>query len=217
MEALAEVWPVGEERLRSHLARFLFKGDDVHARVGVLSGGERARLALARLLAEAPNLLVLDEPTNHLDIAAQEALEDVLLGYEGTLLFVSHDRRLISKLAKELWVLEAGAVSVFSATYEEWEAARVATERAAKEERAAVRSAPKAPRPPQPRNKPREEEQAAKRVAQAEERLKAIEQQLAAASEGRDIEAIAKLGGEYRTAQGEVERAMSEWEKAASG
>ena len=88
--------------------------------VSVLSGGERTRLALARLLLKEPNFLVLDEPTTHLDISSREALEQVLLQYEGALLFVSHDRALISLLATRLLIVEDGRMSLFSGTFEEW-------------------------------------------------------------------------------------------------
>ena len=105
---------------RSYLARFLFQGEDVFRQVGDCSGGERSRLALARLLVHEPNLLILDEPTTHLDIPSREALEQVLLAYEGTLLFVSHDRQFASLLAQELWVVEDGELQQFLGTFEEW-------------------------------------------------------------------------------------------------
>src|SRR5207247_4586407 len=85
--------------------------------VGVVSGGERSRLALARLAARHANLLVLDEPTNHLDLLAREQLEAVLDGFEGALLFVSHDRYFIDKLATEIWPIEAGVLKRFEGNW----------------------------------------------------------------------------------------------------
>ena len=103
IDALRNATGLGEQDARGLLARFLFRGDDVFRSVGVLSGGERSRLALARLSAREANLLVLDEPTNHLDLGAREQLESVLSTFEGCLLFVSHDRYFIDKLATEIW------------------------------------------------------------------------------------------------------------------
>ena len=103
LDSLRDATGLGDQEARGLLARFLFRGDDVFRAVGVLSGGERSRLALARLSAREANLLVLDEPTNHLDLAAREQLEAVLSGFEGCLLFVSHDRYFIDKLAGEIW------------------------------------------------------------------------------------------------------------------
>ena len=102
---------------RDHLARFLFRGEDVFKSVGVLSGGERSRLALARLAALHANLLVLDEPTNHLDLLAREQLETVLQAFEGALLFVSHDRYFIDKLASEIWPIEQGVLKRFEGNW----------------------------------------------------------------------------------------------------
>src|SRR5207245_4512850 len=102
---------------RDHLARFLFRGEDVFKSVGVLSGGERSRLALARLAALHANLLVLDEPTIHLDLLAREQLETVLEAFEGALLFVSHDRYFIDKLATEIWPIEGGLLKRFEGNW----------------------------------------------------------------------------------------------------
>src|SRR5712691_290510 len=102
---------------RDHLARFLFRGEDVFKSVGVLSGGERSRLALARLAPRHANLLVLDEPTNHLDLLAREQLETVLQAFEGALLFVSHDRYFIDKLATEIWPIESGVLKRFEGNW----------------------------------------------------------------------------------------------------
>ena len=93
---------------RSYLAQYLFRGEDVFKPVSALSGGERARLALAILALEGLNFLLLDEPTNHLDIPAREALQEVLENFSGTILLVSHDRYLIDRLATQIWELRDG-------------------------------------------------------------------------------------------------------------
>ncbi len=98
-------------RARDYLAKFLFTGDDVFKQVGVLSGGERGRVALAKLALQGANLLLLDEPTNHLDIPAQEILEAVLADFPGTILLVSHDRYLIDALATQIWSVRVGSGS----------------------------------------------------------------------------------------------------------
>ncbi|HEY8416921.1 MAG TPA: ATP-binding cassette domain-containing protein, partial [Limnochordales bacterium] len=114
------------EEARRHLARFLFFDDDVLAPVGRLSGGERARVALARLILREPNLLLLDEPTNHLDIAARTALEAALSEYEGTLIAVSHDRYFLDTVCESLWVVEDGQVRPFDGNYSAYAAWRQA-------------------------------------------------------------------------------------------
>jgi ATP-binding cassette subfamily F protein 3 len=108
--------------LRSYLAMFLFSGEDVFKKVESLSGGEKSRLALAKLIYEGPALLALDEPTNHLDIASREALESALLEYPGTILFVTHDRYLARKIATHLMYIEDQRAYTFDrlSAFEEW-------------------------------------------------------------------------------------------------
>jgi ATP-binding cassette subfamily F protein 3 len=108
--------------LRSYLAQFLFSGEDVFKKVGSLSGGEKSRLTLAKIIYASPQLLALDEPTNHLDIASREALEAALAEYPGTILFVTHDRYLVQKIASHLIYIEEGRARVFDrlSAFEEW-------------------------------------------------------------------------------------------------
>ena len=109
-----------ELELRTLLGCFLFSGDDVEKKIKVLSGGEKARVALAKTIAGKANFLILDEPTNHLDIHSCELLAEALNKYEGTYILVSHDRFFISKTANKIWEIENGKIKVFKGTYEEW-------------------------------------------------------------------------------------------------
>jgi ATP-binding cassette subfamily F protein 3 len=109
-----------DQVLRDMLAALLFRGEDVHKQMGMLSGGERARVALAQLLLDRPNVLLLDEPTNHLDIASREALENALEGFAGTILCVSHDRYFLDKTVKRLLVLQPPDVTSFGGSYSAW-------------------------------------------------------------------------------------------------
>lgn len=109
-----------ELELRQLLGCFLFSGDDVFKKIKVLSGGEKARVALAKTIAMKGNFLLLDEPTNHLDMQSVEMLIDALKKYEGTLILVSHDRYFISKTANKIWHIEEGKIKEFIGTYDEW-------------------------------------------------------------------------------------------------
>lgn len=121
---LEELWSEYEDRtqteIRNTLALFLFRGDDIEKKVSVLSGGEKARLTLAKLILSKMNVLILDEPTNHLDIPSREALESALLAFDGTIIAVSHDRYFIGKLANRIFDLTAHTLFDFRGTYEEY-------------------------------------------------------------------------------------------------
>ncbi|MFI5175436.1 MAG: ABC-F family ATP-binding cassette domain-containing protein [Terriglobia bacterium] len=106
--------------LRSFAARILFKGDEVFQHIESLSGGEKSRLSLAKLICQHPNFLLLDEPTNHLDIASREALEEALTEYDGTLLVATHDRYLLEQLVSRLLVFEDGRMTLFEGKYSEF-------------------------------------------------------------------------------------------------
>jgi ATP-binding cassette subfamily F protein 3 len=109
-----------ETELRSLLGCFLFSEDDVFKKIGVLSGGERGRYALLRLLLHPANFLLLDEPTNHLDMRAKDVLLEALMKYTGTVVFVSHDRYFIDNLATRVFEVGGGAVEIFPGNYEDY-------------------------------------------------------------------------------------------------
>ena len=109
-----------EQELRNLLGCFLFGGDDTDKKIRVLSGGEKARVALAKTIVSKANFLLLDEPTNHLDMHSVELLADALSKYEGTYIFVSHDRYFISKAANKIWEIVDGVIKEFKGGYEEW-------------------------------------------------------------------------------------------------
>lgn len=128
IQELRRVAPLADNgELRSFLARFLFFGEDVFKLVGDLSGGEKGRLALAKLIYSQKNVLILDEPTNHLDIPAREALEAALDEYDGTIITVSHDRFFLDKIATQILAFEENGVEVFDGNYtgyHDWKAAK---------------------------------------------------------------------------------------------
>jgi ATP-binding cassette subfamily F protein 3 len=128
------------QELRDVLALMLFRGDDANKKIGMLSGGERARVRLAQLLLDKPNVLVLDEPTNHLDIASREALEGAMAGFEGTMICVSHDRYFLDKVVKRMFVVKPPDLEQFDGNYSQWhakeeEAAALASARADEKEK----------------------------------------------------------------------------------
>ena len=115
-------------QIRNILGSFLFSGDDAFKKIKVLSGGEKGRLQLCKILKQGPNLLLLDEPTNHMDIVGKESLENILKEYKGTLIFVSHDRYFVNKIADSLLIFEKNKVTYFNGNYEEYTRKRMEQE-----------------------------------------------------------------------------------------
>jgi len=201
---------------RSFLARFLFGGDDVFKPIAVLSGGERSRVALAKLVLQRANFLLLDEPTNHLDIASQEVLQAVLDEFGGTVLLVTHDRYLVDRLATQLWIIDGNRriLKVFQGTWDEYVAVRDQEKEAA--EARPVRekwSADQRQARRQGQRARREAEARQQRVAQLEAEiqrleaeLEALQGEIAAASEAQQSMRLHELGTLY----GEIERQLQQ-------
>ncbi len=210
LESLLDAKEMPYEEARSYLARFLFQGEDVFRQVGSCSGGERSRLALARLLVTEPNILILDEPTTHLDIPSREALEKVLLAYHGTLLFVSHDRQFASLLAQELWVVDQGALHRFAGTFESWLQSVKESEQeisTPRKLRVPRRRPPQVKKPPSPAL----DERLIRIIDGLENRLAEIQLELEKASEQRDVEMISRIGLEYDRTKAELDEKMAQW------
>ena len=131
-DVINDLRPTWDRRMvQGHLGRFGFSGDEVQRRADTLSGGERARIALAMLMLSRANLLILDEPTNHLDVESIEALEDAIDQYEGSVLLVSHDRELLRALTTRVWVLHERHVTDFDGNFGEWESVSAERQHAA--------------------------------------------------------------------------------------
>ncbi len=219
--ALQELWDAyprkTETEIRSAMAAFLFRGDEVYKTIGVMSGGERARLLLLKLMLAGDNLLLLDEPTNHLDIASREALEEALASYDGTILAVSHDRYFINRMATRVVQLMPDGLTDGGNNYDAYTAAR---------ERAA--SAPTvAPKPVKENDyKRRKERESTMRrlqtaVRRAEERIAVLEGEIASLNEqltnptvAADYARLTALTDEIAAKTLELEDTMTAWEQA---
>ena len=207
------------DEARHLLGRFLFSGDEVFKRVGALSGGELSRLALASLTIKGANFLLLDEPTSHLDVASQEILQSVLLGFNGTLLFVSHDRYLIDALATHIWELQDGRLRTFEGNYSAYIQERESQPEidVVSETSGPVRQ--RETRRQRERDIQRVARKRAKRLSAVEEEIERIERRLASmpslielASAAQDVERVESLGVAYQHLQTVLEEQLREWE-----
>ena len=209
----------GDFEARSALGAFLFSGEDVFKTVDMLSGGERVRLALCKLFRTHPNFLVLDEPTNHMDIPSKEALEDMLSDYEGTLLFVSHDRYFIKKLADSLLVFENGGVKYFEHGYEQYENS-LSDQPKPHEEKTAETVKPQKKTYTTPAKEKARRERAVKKaeekIALLEEKINGIKEELAFPENASDYLRLSELSDELHSAEDKLDAAMTEWEKLAA-
>jgi ATP-binding cassette subfamily F protein 3 len=210
---------------RQYLGKFLFSGDDAFKKVEVLSGGERGRLALAKLALLETNLLLLDEPTNHLDIPSQEILEQVLEAYAGTILLVTHDRYLVDALATQIWEIggqTSEVLTVFNGTYSQMKEERERLAALAAAEDSGVRSLPTSEsaskaRRPESSESARIERRKKSQIQDLENQVAALEAKLAEI--GRKLEnravdpaEIVKLGKEYQSVQRQMDEKLAEWE-----
>jgi len=234
-ELINELRPAwGRGAIQGHLGRFGFSGDSVLRKTATLSGGERARVALAMVMLSGANLLLFDEPTNHLDVESIEALEDAIEGYDGTVILVSHDRALLRALTSRVWVLHEGRISDFPGGFAEWET--VSTERAhaaavASAEEEALRRVHERKQTRRVEDGRKQEksarrsaqqvvEKAEARVTKGESRVAAIRAQLEDPALYGTPEGTARartLGAELETARAELEAALREWETASEG
>ena len=217
--------------VQGHLGRFGFSGDSVLRSAGSLSGGERARMALALMMLENANLLVFDEPTNHLDVESIEALEDAIEDFDGTVLLVSHDRALLRALVTRVWVLHDRRITDFPGTFGEWEVASEERMHAARvtaaEEEASRRVRERKQTRAEPARAPANAGRAARRELEEAEALVAATEQRVAAITGRledpalytrdggPAEAV-RLGRELEEARGALEEAFVRWERASA-
>ena len=212
-----------QQELRGYLARYLFTGEEVFKPVNVLSGGERGRLALAKLALSDANLLLLDEPTNHLDIPSQEALQAVLSEYAGTILLVSHDRYLINALATQIWEIDVQeeGLEVFQGNYQEYQSAREAMSDEGHEEDEEARAAQyRAQKQAKNRALARERRRKA-RLQEVEQRITELEKELEnlstrLADPPQDPGKVHQLGKSYDAAEEELQDLMGEWEDLLS-
>jgi len=224
IDSLMPAWLPGQ--IRDYLGKYLFSGDDVYKQVKMLSGGERGRLALAKLALQDTNLLLLDEPTNHLDIPSQEILQAVLDEYPGTILLVTHDRYLVDAIATQIWEISAETpdgsqapevLQVFEGTYSQMKA-----EREKEAVRLAARQTPVSKSINARRStlnaQSKEERRKQARLQEVENQIAALERQLAEL--GKMLEnppadplEVAKLGEEYAATQRKMDEKLGEWEQ----
>jgi ATP-binding cassette, subfamily F, member 3 len=243
LEELWSEYPHLEEiRIRTVLGNFLFSGEDVLKKVATLSGGEKARVALAKLMLRNANVLILDEPTNHLDLVSKEVLESALLDYEGTLLFISHDRYFLNRMAEQVLELSPDGIRHFLGNYDDFlakeqELAEEALENSANAASSGARSTKTAPTrvvsaDPSPagaqsyeadkqakreeRNRKRRAEQLENDIAAAEEELAALEERLTDPEVYNDYLLVQELQSQIDDHKAKLHEWYEEWEKLLS-
>jgi ATP-binding cassette subfamily F protein 3 len=222
VDEIRQVSALSEEGARSFLARFLFSGDDVFKQVGMLSGGERSRVALAKLTLQGSNLLILDEPTNHLDLQSRQFLEEVLSEFDGTLLFVSHDRYFIDSLATMIWEIEAGTLTAYQGNYTEYRTRRQQIQPQGAQAAVAVKTpttkkqtSNKSNNKKAGKEKVRTIEAVERDVEKAEAHVTELEVALSQAALQGNGEQLTQLVSEHEQAKARVDELLAEWELVA--
>ncbi|HSU80275.1 MAG TPA: ATP-binding cassette domain-containing protein, partial [Candidatus Angelobacter sp.] len=214
-----------EKDIRTVLGQFLFSGEDVLKTTGQLSGGEKARVALAKLMLQKDNFLILDEPTNHLDLDSKEVLENALINYPGTLLFVSHDRYFINRIATRVLELSSDGLTDYLGDYDYYVAKKAemaeieALEKAALTSKATTISEKVKPSYEQDKERKRRDRQLERAIGQAEEKIQALEIQIEAYENDltlpeiySDHEKANEIHHQLEEARAALDHQMSEWE-----
>jgi ATP-binding cassette subfamily F protein 3 len=225
VDEIRQMSALSEDAARSFLARFLFTGDDVFKTIDALSGGERSRVALAKLTLQGSNFLVLDEPTNHLDLQSRQFLEEILGEFEGTLLFVSHDRYFIDSLATKVWVIENGVLIPYMGNYSEYRTRKqpIVLEvpsspkiggdtRESKMTRSAGASSRSGSRKGA-KVKARTVEDVERDIENVEARINTLEEELEEAARNANAAQLTQLSADYEKARVKVEELLLEWEQ----
>ncbi len=222
-EEIRQSYPkLTDTEIRNLLAAFLFTGDDVFKPVSALSGGERGRLSLAKLMLSPCNLLILDEPTNHLDIVSREILEDALSAYEGTLFFVSHDRYFINRLAGRVLELDGGSLTEYLGNYDDYLEKKAAMNAAsgtagASGGRVLTDSALKRREQKEANTLRRRQENELKkteeRIEALEAQIKALEEEMALPENASDPQRLMELDGRAAAAKTELDGLYEKWEE----
>ncbi len=205
-----------QTQVRSRCAAMLFFGEDVFKTGNVLSGGERARVALCNLSVSGSNTLVLDEPTNHLDMDSREVLEDALERFEGTIIAVSHDRYFINRIADTLWIVENGTVTVFKGNYDEYiNSLKVEEKEEEKQEVNKTQLAKQRAKEKESRDNDKKKRarirELEKEIQLLEEKIKEIEELFAGGEIYSDQQKMLKTQNEYNTIKEKLDKTMEEW------
>jgi ATP-binding cassette subfamily F protein 3 len=215
-----------EKEIRTVLGNFLFSGDDVLKPVSSLSGGEKARLALAKLMMQKCNVLILDEPTNHLDLSSKEILENALIGFPGTILFVSHDRYFINRVATKVLELSPDGVTEYLGDYDYYVEKKSEMQERARLEETAPEQTAKQEEPAEKRNYIEEKErkklerQRARKLEELEEQIMELEGKIAELEEQlclpevyQDYEKVQSINNEKQVLHDQLDTCMEQWEE----
>lgn len=239
LEELWSAYPGMEEaRIRTVLGNFLFSGDDVLKKISSLSGGEKARVSLSKLMLKEANMLILDEPTNHLDLFAKEVLEAALMDYEGTLLFISHDRYFLNKMAERIVELHPGGTEQYLGNYDDYvekkqelediareaaEARQASSKNSSKSDlntatteksgAASFEAEKQAKR--EERNRQRKQEALEQQIAELETKITELEAQMALPEIYQDYMKLQELQQQSEEHKAELTKAYEDWEELA--
>jgi len=216
LDAYRRTFPMQEDRARTSLARFLFFGNDVFKRLGDLSGGEKVRFQLCVLMKKNPNLLLLDEPTNHLDIDSMEMLEEALLDYKGTILFISHDRYFINKIAHKVIELEHHQLREYPGNYDFYRNKKLSRSQENTKKRITVEKPISQQDHASRRKSANKEKSRSRRLQDIEEEVEKTEDSIAQTETdinafGRDYEKLLELYEQRKLLQDKLDELLKEW------